>query len=100
MKARTSKFSTKTSMAHNSLSLIRTHSIVHMPYYGTNDPPSPSNKKLFPTSVTPKSNATSHKKLPKKVPHIPNDPDSDTSSSDYSLPESSDSSDSRYSKQS
>ena len=67
--------------------------MVHIPHCRTNDPPSPSNGQLLPIGAIPTENSSSHNNLPKQVLHIPNDTDLDSS-----LLESSEPSDSSYSK--
>ena len=100
-----SKCSMRTPLAHNNVSLVHTHSPLPVPYYKTklnyetNDPPLPSNGKSSPESVTPTGNLTPPNNPPKPVPSTPIEPDSDPSSLDYSLLDSSDSSDSGYLKQ-
>ena len=44
-----------------------------------NDPPPPSNGQSPPTGITPTENPTSYNNLPKQVPRIPNEPDSNPS---------------------
>ena len=66
--------------------------------YGTSDPPSPSNSQPFPARITPTGNYMPCNNPSKPVPHIPNEPDSDPSYSDYLSLEISDSSESGYSK--
>ena len=60
-------------------------------------PPPPSYDQSSPTSITPIGNSTPRNNPPKPVPQIPNEPDSDPSSSYSSSPNSSYSSDSEHS---
>ena len=104
MTGQASKFSTRTPLAHNNLSSVRTQSPVPVPHstpkfnYRKSDPPLPSNGQTLPSSVTPTVNSTPHNNPLKPVPYTPIDPYSDPISLDSSLSKSSDSSDSGYSK--
>ena len=80
MTACASTFSTKTFLAHNKFSLVRTQYMVHIPHCIKNNPLPPPNGQSPTIGITPTSNATSQKKPPKQIPHIPNVPDSDPSS--------------------
>ena len=66
--------------------------------YSTSDPPSPSHDSSA-ESVTTKVNLTPHNNPHNPVPNVPADPGSDPSSSDFTLSDSSKSSDDEYYKQ-
>ena len=78
--AQDSTFYTRTPLAHNNMSSVHTHSLVHVRRkftYGKSDPKSPSNSQSFPASVTPTGNCMPHNNSPKLVLHIPIEPDAD-----------------------
>ena len=74
------------------------HDLPIFTYESANDPPSPPHDSSA-ESVTPKGNPKPRNNQPNTVPKIPAEQDSDPSWLDYSLTESSNSSDDAYYKQ-